>query len=97
MQRTRSSSAGFYFGCHSPEYDNLYKDEFEAYVEDNTLAKLHPAFSHTGGARKYVKHHITADGARIWKHLNEKNGRIYICGSTGCLAKGTVTTMLYIF
>ncbi|KAI8318049.1 hypothetical protein GQ54DRAFT_314856 [Martensiomyces pterosporus] len=43
-QGTGSSSAEFYFGCHSPEYDCLYKDAFETYVEDRTLTKLHTAF-----------------------------------------------------
>ncbi|KAI8324919.1 NADPH--cytochrome P450 reductase, partial [Martensiomyces pterosporus] len=86
-----------YFGCRSPEYDYLYKDELEAYVEDGTLTKLHTAFSRIGDARKYVQHHITADGASIWKHLNEKNGRIYVCGSADRLARDVVATMLRIF
>ncbi|KAI8324918.1 cytochrome P450, partial [Martensiomyces pterosporus] len=97
MQGTRSSSAELYFGCRSPEYDYLYKDELNAYVEDGTLTKLHTAFSRIGDARKYVQHHIAADGASIWKHLNEKNGRIYVCGSADRLARDVVAAMLCIF
>ncbi|KAI8318400.1 ferredoxin reductase-like protein [Martensiomyces pterosporus] len=97
MQGTDSSSVDLYFACHSPEYDCLYQDEFEAYVEDNTLIKPHPAFSRIGDGRMYVQHHITTGGASTWKCLNEMNGRTYVCGSADCLAMVVVVAMLRIF
>ncbi|KAI8318462.1 hypothetical protein GQ54DRAFT_84241 [Martensiomyces pterosporus] len=80
MQGTGSSSTKLYFDCRCPEYDCLYKDEFDAYVQGGTLTMLHPAFSCIGDTRKYVQHHTTADDICIWKHLNEKNSRIHVCG-----------------
>ncbi|KAI8317929.1 hypothetical protein GQ54DRAFT_323574 [Martensiomyces pterosporus] len=80
MQGPGSSSAELCFCCHNPEYDCLYNGEFEAYVEGGTLTMLHPAISHIGDARKCVHHRTTADDISIWKHLNEKNSRIHVCG-----------------
>ncbi|KAI8321025.1 hypothetical protein GQ54DRAFT_312183 [Martensiomyces pterosporus] len=58
---------------------------------------LHPAFLRTSDTRNYIQHHTTVVGARIWRHLNERNGGIYVCGSTDHLTKDIIATMLRIF
>ncbi|ORX68270.1 cytochrome P450 [Linderina pennispora] len=96
MKLAGIGGATMYFGCRSPEYDYLYKDELEQYVQDGTLSKLQTAFSRVGDERRYVQHHISADGARIWWHL-QNGGRIYVCGSADKLAKDLTVTMTRIF
>ncbi|ORX66079.1 cytochrome P450 [Linderina pennispora] len=97
MKQAGTGDATLYFGCRSPEYDYLYKDELEQYMQSGTLAKLQPAFSRVGSERKYVQHHISADGAKIWDLLDSQKAHVYVCGSASKLAKDVVNTMLDIF
>jgi sulfite reductase alpha subunit-like flavoprotein len=39
------SNTHLFFGCRNPDYDYLYKEELEQFVEDGTLDQLHVVFS----------------------------------------------------
>ncbi|ORX68966.1 cytochrome P450 [Linderina pennispora] len=88
MNHTGTGDATLYFGCRSPEYDYLYKDELEQYIQSGTLAKL-PAcvFRVLVVSTSTCRHHISADAG----------GRIYVCGSADKLAKDVVRTMVDVF
>ncbi|ORX70988.1 riboflavin synthase domain-like protein [Linderina pennispora] len=96
MKHAGIGGATMYFGCRSPEYDYLYKDELEQYIQDGMLSKLQTAFSRVGDERKYVQHHVSQDSAKIWSHL-QNSGRIYVCGSADKLGKSMTTAMVRIF
>ncbi|ORX66582.1 riboflavin synthase domain-like protein, partial [Linderina pennispora] len=86
MKLAGIGDAAMYFGCRSPEYDYLYKDELEQYVQDGTLSKLQTAFS------RYVQHHVSQDGPRSGR-ICRSGGRIYVCGSADKLGKSMSAAM----
>ncbi|ORX66765.1 cytochrome P450, partial [Linderina pennispora] len=86
-----------YWRCHSctlaaaaQSTTTSTRTSFEQYIQSGTLAKLQPAFSRVGSERKYVQHHISADGAKIWDPAGQSRKH-------SKLAKDVVSTMLDIF
>jgi sulfite reductase alpha subunit-like flavoprotein len=79
-----------FFGCRSAETDFFFKEEWaQIAVADERLQVL-PAFSRPkrGESRQYVQDLMRAEGGKIADALVRKNGKVYVCGSSGAMPKG---------
>ncbi|KAJ3018464.1 UNVERIFIED_CONTAM: hypothetical protein HDU68_011143 [Siphonaria sp. JEL0065] len=76
-----------FFGCRN-EDDYIYRQDLEGYEKEGVLSKVHVAFSRSKNQRKkYVQHLVVDEGVLIWNLLNERGGRLYVCGAAGGMAK----------
>ncbi|KAI9350749.1 cytochrome P450 [Obelidium mucronatum] len=83
-----------FFGCRN-EDDYIYRSELEQYEKEGVLSKIHVAFSRCKAQRKkYVQHILIDEGVLIWELLNDKGGRLYVCGAAGGMAKDVRTALL---
>ncbi|KAL7323401.1 hypothetical protein PS15p_211313 [Mucor circinelloides] len=86
------SECYMFFGCRHPDQDFIYKEEFDAYVEDGTITELFTTFSRSGEVVKYVQHAILRQANLLYKLVEESNAKVYICGSAGSMAKDVKRT-----
>ncbi|MCX6853352.1 MAG: hypothetical protein NTV80_00440 [Verrucomicrobia bacterium] len=63
----------------------FYKDEFEAYLADGTLAKLTTAWSRDQAEKIYVQHKLLENSAEIYAWL-EQGAIVYVCGDASRMA-----------
>eukprot|EP01135_Chromosphaera_perkinsii_P003701 Nk52_evm19s252 gene=Nk52_evmTU19s252 len=87
----KSGSITLIYGCRYDEFDFLYKDELNEYLESGVLTKLYVAFSrkgtNVGGIEgKYVQCIISKLGEDILRLMNEEQGSIYLCGDAKGMA-----------
>lgn len=75
-----------FYGDRRFSHDFLYQLEWQAALEDGTLARLDLAFSRDGLAKRYVQHAI-ADRARDLIDWLDGGARFYVCGDAGAMAK----------
>ncbi|KAG6115628.1 hypothetical protein E4U14_000756 [Claviceps sp. LM454 group G7] len=71
-----------FFGCRSPNTDDLYADEFSKW-EALGAVEVRRAYSRAPEASqgcKYVQHRLSHDGDAVMD-LWDKGARIYVCGS----------------
>lgn len=71
-----------FFGCRSPEYDDLYADEFARWEEMGAV-QVRRAYSRDSDKSegcKYVQDRMRHDRKDIYK-LWDQGARIYVCGS----------------
>ncbi|ORX82529.1 cytochrome P450 [Basidiobolus meristosporus CBS 931.73] len=87
------STTHLFFGCRSPEYDLIYKEELEAFVADGTLDELHLTFSRVGNVKKYVQHELLSSASMVWDLIHNQKGSLYVCGSASGMAKDVVLTL----
>ncbi|KAJ3076396.1 hypothetical protein HDU98_003652 [Podochytrium sp. JEL0797] len=82
-----TSETYLFFGCRNQD-DFIYQREIETYVTDRVLTASHIAFSRSKTDRKkYVQHLIVEQGVLLWELLNERGGKVYVCGAAGGMAK----------
>lgn len=79
-----------FFGCRSAETDFFFKEEWAELVAADERLQVFPAFSRPKGGktRQYVQELMRAEGAKVVDALVRKNGKIYVCGSSGAMPKG---------
>jgi sulfite reductase (NADPH) flavoprotein alpha-component len=77
--------AWLFFGEVSESQCFFYKEEFEAYLKDGTLAKLTTAWSRDQAEKIYVQHRMKAEGAELWQWL-EQGAIFYVCGDASRMA-----------
>ena len=75
-----------FYGDRRFSHDFLYQLEWQAALEDGTLARLDLAFSRDGLAKRYVQHAI-AERARDLVDWLDGGARLYVCGDAGAMAK----------
>lgn len=87
-----------FFGCRDPEKDYLYKEELEAFHNDNCV-ELITAFSRVQDSKIYVQHKMLNDETshKIWKLLTELKGNFYLCGDSIRLVSDIQKTLITIF
>ncbi len=77
--------AWLFFGEVSAKTCFFYKDEFEAYLADGTLAKLTTAWSRDQAEKIYVQHKMLENSADIYAWL-EQGAIVYVCGDASRMA-----------
>ncbi|KAI7213560.1 riboflavin synthase domain-like protein [Hortaea werneckii] len=76
------------FGCRSEQADYFFKHEWDQLAKDERLNVL-TAFSRDEVTpRKYVQDRIRDEGEVIHRALVEKEGKVYVSGSSGSMPKG---------
>ncbi|KAJ3123784.1 hypothetical protein HK100_011487, partial [Physocladia obscura] len=76
-----------FFGCRN-EHDFIYRSELQDLEESGVLTKIHVAFSRSQIQPKtYVQHLLADNGVLLWNLLNEREGKVYVCGAAGTMAK----------
>ncbi|CAO2651666.1 Nn.00g042360.m01.CDS01 [Neocucurbitaria sp. VM-36] len=72
-----------FFGCRNAEADYFFKDEWEALKRDGVPLEVFAAFSRDQRQKVYVQDLIRQQSSLIYGCLSDRNGIIYICGSSG--------------
>ncbi|KAI7309077.1 riboflavin synthase domain-like protein [Hortaea werneckii] len=76
------------FGCRSEEADFFFKHEWDQLAKDERL-NIFTAFSRDkANPRKYVQDRIRDEGEAVYRALVEKQGKVYVSGSSGSMPKG---------
>ncbi|KAG5517953.1 hypothetical protein PMAC_000408 [Pneumocystis sp. 'macacae'] len=70
-------------GCRNIELDEIYQGEWGLF---NT-SKNRIVVESRSGKREYVQDEVKRKGKLIWEVINNKNGRIYVCGIGTSLIK----------
>jgi sulfite reductase (NADPH) flavoprotein alpha-component len=84
-----------FFGAQKSQYDFLYRDQLEGWVQSGLLSQLNCAWSRDQGHKVYVQDLMYQHGLGIWKWL-EAGAYIYICGDAKRMAKDVNNTLLKI-
>jgi sulfite reductase (NADPH) flavoprotein alpha-component len=69
------------FGNRHFRRDFLYQTDWLRLRREGWLHRFSPAFSRDGAERVYVQDRLLAEGATLWRWLDE-GARIYCCGAT---------------
>jgi len=70
-----------YFGCKKRAMDYIYRDELEAFVNEETLTQLHLAFSREKKEKVYVQHLLVNNAVETWKLIHDDKASIFVCGA----------------
>lgn len=95
-ERKATSAKGkawLFFGEVSEKTCYFYKDEFDAYLADGTLAKLTTAWSRDQAEKIYVQHRMLENSADFYAWL-EQGAIFYVCGDANRMA-GDVDVALH--
>jgi sulfite reductase (NADPH) flavoprotein alpha-component len=75
-----------FFGDQHAAENFYYRSELEDMFRDGFLGKLDLAFSRDQPERIYVQHRMIANGAELWRWL-EDGAHFYVCGDANRMAK----------
>ena len=75
-----------FFGDQRQEFDFMYQDELEAFLQEGLLTRLDLAFSRDQNEKVYVQNRMELQAAELWKWL-ERGAHFYVCGDAGRMAK----------
>lgn len=84
MRNTTEQVVGpsiLYFGCKKRAMDYIYRDELEAFVNEETLTQLHLAFSREKTEKVYVQHLLVNNTVETWQLINDDKASIFVCGA----------------
>lgn len=68
-----------FFGCRNQD-DFIFKNEFEAFGNENILNNFHVTFSREGGTITYVQHKLLEISEQVYNFIENENALIYVCG-----------------
>lgn len=72
-----------FFGCRNAESDYFFKDEWEHLMNNGTPLDVFTAFSRDQRQKVYVQDLVRQQSSLVYEAIANKNGIIYICGSSG--------------
>ena len=72
-----------FFGCRNAESDYFFKDEWKGLVDQGVPIEVFTAFSRDQRQKVYVQDLVRQQSALVYNAIVNKNGIIYICGSSG--------------
>jgi len=81
-----------FFGDQKSEFDFIYQEQLEGYVNSGLLTKLSLAWSRDQGSKVYVQNLMLSTGAEIWQWF-ERGACFYICGDASRMAKDVNTAL----
>lgn len=89
QEREAKQSPGrnwLFFGEQRREFDFLYQEDFEKFLENGTLARLDLAFSRDQEEKVYVQDRMREQGPELWEWI-ESGAIFYVCGDAKHMAK----------
>ncbi|KAH6625591.1 hypothetical protein C7974DRAFT_203369 [Boeremia exigua] len=72
-----------FFGCRNAESDYFFKDEWRSLMDSGAPFEVFTAFSRDQRQKVYVQDIVRRQSALVYDIIANKNGIIYICGSSG--------------
>lgn len=72
-----------FFGCRNAESDYYFKDEWKSLADGGIPLEVFTAFSRDQRQKVYVQDSVRQQSAAVYEAVANKNGIIYICGSSG--------------
>ncbi|MCE0762970.1 cytochrome P450 [Pseudonocardia kujensis] len=85
-----------FFGCRSPEADELYADELRG-LQEQGLVHLVPAYSRwAGGPRQYVQEAMLEHADEVWELL-QQGAAVFVCGNASTIAPGVRAALRQVF
>jgi sulfite reductase (NADPH) flavoprotein alpha-component len=87
--------AWLFFGHQHEVTDFFYRDEFEAFLADRTLARLSTAWSRDGREKVYVQDRMLEAGPDLWAWLRD-GAHFYVCGDAKRMAKDVESALVEI-
>lgn len=82
-----------FFGEQRRVSDFLYEQQFNAMLQDGTLARLDTAFSRDTGKKVYVQDRMRENAKDLYDWL-ERGAYFYVCGDATRMAKDVETALL---
>ena len=85
-----------FFGCRRKDEDYLYEADFNAFVENETLTRLVPAFSREDPTVKkvYVQHKLAEHEEKMRDLILREEAYVFVCGDGAHMAKDVHKTLL---
>lgn len=85
-----------FFGCRRKDEDYLYEADFNAFVENETLTRLVPAFSREDptGKKVYVQHKLAEHEEKMRDLILREEAYVFVCGDGAHMAKDVHKTLL---
>jgi sulfite reductase (NADPH) flavoprotein alpha-component len=85
--------AWLFFGHQHEATDFFYRDEFEAFLDDDTLTRLSTAWSRDGKEKVYVQDRMHEAGPELWAWLRD-GAHFYVCGDATRMAKDVEAALI---
>lgn len=98
QQRQKEGFTGYswlFYGDRRSKTDFLYQDEWEKFLEDESLERLDVAFSRDLKKKVYVQHKMMENQEDIFEWI-ENGAHFYVCGDMKHMAKDVNQTLLNI-
>ncbi|ORY15189.1 sulfite reductase flavo protein alpha-component [Clohesyomyces aquaticus] len=86
-----------FFGCRNAEADFFFKDEWEGLKATGVPLDVIPAFSRDQRQKVYVQDLVRQYSARVYDTLANKDGLVYICGSSGKMPQAVREALIEAF
>ena len=80
------------FGDQKSDYDFLYQQDWEGYLQDGSLTRLDTAFSRDTDEKVYVQHRMLENAQEIYRWL-EEGAYFYVCGDASRMALDVHNTL----
>lgn len=96
QQRQQEGYTGYswlFYGDRRSKTDFLYKEEWEKFLEDESLERLDVAFSRDQKKKLYVQHKMIENQEEIFEWI-ENGAHFYVCGDMKYMAKDVNKTLL---
>jgi len=98
QQRQKEGYTGYswlFYGDRRSKTDFLYKEEWDNFLEDESLERLDLAFSRDQKKKVYVQHKMIENQEEIFEWI-ENGAHFYVCGDMKYMAKDVNKTLLEI-
>ena len=94
----RFAESWLFFGCRRKDEDYLYEADFNAFLENETLTHLVPAFSREDprGKKVYVQHKLVEREEKMRDLILSEKAYVFVCGDGAHMAKDVHRTLLSI-
>ncbi|KAF2026923.1 NADPH dependent diflavin oxidoreductase-like protein 1 [Setomelanomma holmii] len=86
-----------FFGCRNEDKDYLFKDEWGDLLEKGVPLQVFAAFSRDQHQKVYVQDLVRQQSEQVYDALANKNGIVYICGSSGKMPQAIREALIEIF
>ncbi|KAI9676179.1 MAG: NAPDH-dependent diflavin reductase [Caeruleum heppii] len=94
--RSTVGKAVLFYGCRNQHADYFYRDEWTQLSSKMDL-QVFPAFSRDQQKKVYVQDLIREQSVVVYDLLHQRNGIVYICGSSGRMPQAVREALIEVF